>query len=484
MAIAGKNTGENECAGPPQRLTLVAMKGGPQMADILVLLSAGRIEEAAAQLARLVDPSVADVITRLPRDFRVPAIRLLPPRRAAEVLRLCPEEVQADIVDGLDDEPLAALLDEIDPDERLKLLERVSGDRVDRLLSAVSAVTRQEIQATLSYPPDTVGRLMTPDFLTIQPDWTVAQALEHIRRHGNDAETLHTVYAVDPQGRLLDDVRLRQLVLAPPQQSVRGLMDGHVLALSATDDRERAVEMMDRYDRPVLPVVDARGKLVGIVTFDDVIDVAVEETTEDIQKLGGVEALDEPYMSTSIARLIRKRGAWLSALFLGEMLTASAMGHYEEEISRAVVLALFIPLIISSGGNSGSQASTLVIRALALRELKLRDWLRVLRREAVCGLFLGGWLGLIGLLRVNIWHWMGWVDYTPHYELVAVTVLVALVGVVLWGTLAGSMLPFLLYALRLDPAAISAPFVATTVDVTGLIIYFSVAAWILHGTLL
>ncbi len=250
------------------------------------------------------------------------------------------------------------------------------------------------------------------------------------------------------------------------------------------DDRERAVEMMDRYDRPVLPVEDADNRLVGIVTFDDVIDVAVEETTEDIQKLGGLEALDEPYMAASISRLIRRQGTWLSVLFLGEMLTASAMGHYEEEISQAVVLALFIPLIISSGGNGGSQASTLVIRALALRELRLRDWFRVLRRDAVCGLFLGAWLSLVGQLRVNIWQWMGWVDYTQHCELVAVTVLLALVGVVLWGTLAGSMLPFLLYARRPDPAAISAPFVAPTVDVTGLIIYFSVAAWILHGTLL
>ncbi len=452
--------------------------------EVLVLLETGHAEPAKRMLLKLVNADLADLVTLLPAERRAAAVRLLPPQRAAEVLRLCPEEVQGAIVDDLEDQVLSRILDAIDPDERLKLLQRVPEERLDGLLAAISPATRRQIETTLAFPPDTVGRLMTPDYLTIRPDWTVAQAMDHIRSHGQDAETLHTVYVVDSGGRLLDDVRLRQLVLAGPQQSVQSLMDGHVLALSVMDDRERAVEVMDRYDRPVLPVVDAGGTLVGIVTFDDVIDVAVEETTEDIQKLGGMEALDEPYMSTPLGRLVRKRGAWLSALFLGEMLTASAMGHYEQEISQAVVLALFIPLIISSGSNSGSQASTLVIRALALRELRLTDWLRVLRREAGCGLLLGGWLGLIGLLRVNIWQWMGWVDYTRHYELVALTVFAALLGVVLWGTLAGSMLPFLLYALRLDPATISAPLVATAVDVTGLVIYFSVAAWILQGTLL
>jgi magnesium transporter len=342
---------------------------------------------------------------------------------------------------------------------------------------------------------------MTPDYVKIRPEWSVGRALEHIRKTGRDAETVNVVYVVDDQGRLIDDLRLRALLFADPEQPVESIMNRDFVVLRADQDQEEAVRTMSRYDRLALPVVDSRGLLVGIVTADDVADVAQAEATEDIQKLGGMEALDEPYITISMWRLLEKRGKWLAALFIGEMLTASAMGYFQEEIERAAVLALFVPLIISSGGNSGSQASTLIIRAMAVGEISLKDWWRVMRRELAVGGILGVFLGLIGLLRVHVWQWLGWQNYNTNKHLVkegehriydipglyhrlGVLVWVSLIGVVLWGTLMGAMLPFLLKKLRLDPATISAPLVATLVDVTGLIIYFTAALLILRGTIL
>jgi magnesium transporter len=340
----------------------------------------------------------------------------------------------------------------------------------------------------LGYPEDSVGRIMTPDYLTLRPDWTVQQALDHIRSRGGEAETLQAMYVVDDRGRLLDDVSLRQLVLSDPQAKIESLMDGQVVSLLATNDQEAAVQTMNRYDLPVLPVLSGDNVLVGIVTFDDVADVAEEEATEDIHKMGGLEALDEPYMSASIFDLVRRRGTWLSALFIGQLLTASAMSHFGARvgagIEKVLVLTIFLPLIISSGGNSGSQATTLVIRAMAVREIALRDWLRVFRRELACGLLLGLWLGLLGLVRVIIWQHLGWYDYSEFYLLLGLTVMVSLLGVVVWGTLVGSMLPFIIRRLGFDPAVSSAPFVATLVDVTGLVLYFSVALLFLRNTLL
>jgi magnesium transporter len=335
----------------------------------------------------------------------------------------------------------------------------------------------------LGYPEDTIGRLMTPDYLAVRSDWTVKQVLDHIRAHGRDSETLNVIYVVDEKGRLVDDLRIRQLLVAPTEAKVADISDGKFASLRASDDQESAIAVFQAYDRVALPVTDSQGVLLGIVTVDDVLDVASEEATEDIHKIGGTEALDEPYMATSLLSLVKKRAKWLVVLFIGEMFTATAMGWFEKEIARAVVLALFVPLIISSGGNSGSQASTLVIRAMALGEVTLRDWWRVVGREIQCGLLLGAILGLIGLLRIAVWQ--GLFDlYGAHWQLVALTVAAALVGVVLWGTLAGSMLPFVLKALGLDPAVSSAPFVATLVDVTGLVIYFTVALLLLRGTLL
>jgi magnesium transporter len=324
---------------------------------------------------------------------------------------------------------------------------------------------------------------MTPDYIAVREQWTVQQVLDYIRAHGQDSETLNVIYVVDDHGVLIDDIRIRELLLTSPQQRVTDLMDRRFAALNAADDQNVAVQVFRREDRSALPVTDTTGVLIGIVTIDDVLDVVEAATTKEIQRIGGSEAFDEPYMEIAFTQMIRKRAGWLTALFLGEMLTATAMGVFEREIERAVVLALFVPLIISSGGNSGSQASTLVIRAIALGEVQLKDWWLVMRREIGAGLALGSILGLIGVLRISVWSAFSPL-YGEHWPLVALTVGVALVGVVLWGTLIGSLLPFLLRRLGFDPATSSAPFVATLVDVTGLIIYFSVGIVVLRGTLL
>jgi magnesium transporter len=324
---------------------------------------------------------------------------------------------------------------------------------------------------------------MTPDHVAVRKQWTIKHVLDHVRTHGRDTETLNVLYVTDDQNRLIDDLRIREVLLAPLHLHVADILDRQFVSLVVTDDKRTAVEVFRKYDRTVLPVVDTQGHLVGIVTIDDVLDVAEEEATKEIQRFGGLEALEEPYMSTPLTEMVRKRATWLIILFLGEMLTATAMAFFEGEIARAVVLALFVPLIISSGGNSGSQAATLIIRAMALGEVTLRDWWLVMRREILSGLMLGAILGTIGFLRIAVWSAFSNL-YGPHWLLVALTVSISLLGIVLWGTLSGSMLPFLLKRLGLDPATSSAPFVATLVDVTGLIIYFTVALVILRGTLL
>jgi magnesium transporter len=324
---------------------------------------------------------------------------------------------------------------------------------------------------------------MTPDYVRVRPDWTVEQVLDHVRRYGHDSETLSILYVIDDAGRLIGEVPIRKILLAPATARIAELMDHRVVALKAADEQESAVPIFQHEDRVALPVTDSQGMLIGIVTVDDVLDVAESAATRTLQRFGGMEALDEPYLQMRFLSMIRRRGGWLVILFLGEMLTATAMSFFEREIERAVVLALFVPLIISSGGNSGSQAATLVIRALALGEVGLAEWWRVMFRELRAGLTLGVILGAIGFSRIAAWSAVSDM-YGPHWALVALTVGLALVGIVLWGTLAGSMLPFVLRRLGFDPAASSAPFVATLVDVTGLVIYFSVATVILRGTLL
>jgi magnesium transporter len=369
------------------------------------------------------------------------------------------------------------------PDDRTTFLEELPAEATRRLLDLLTPEERAEAVQLLGYPEGSIGRLMTPHYVRVEQDWTIAHVLEHIRTHGQHSETLNVIYVVDRNGLLIDDIHIREFLLTDPANTVKSLMDRRFVALKATDAQETAVRVFRAEDRTALPVTDTAGVLIGIVTVDDVLDVAEQEATEDIQRLGGSEALNEPYMEIAFGRMVQKRAGWLTALFLGEMLTATAMGFFEKEIAKAVVLALFVPLIISSGGNSGSQASTLVIRALALGEVTLRDWWRVMRREIGAGLALGGILGTIGFLRITVWSSFSTI-YGEHWMLVALTVALSLVGVVLWGTLVGSLLPFGLRRLGFDPATSSAPFVATLVDVTGLVIYFTVGIAVLRGTVL
>jgi magnesium transporter len=392
-------------------------------------------------------------------------------------------DAQRKLLRLLSQEQAAALLNALPPDDRTAFLDELPLDVAMQMLALLSPEERKVAQSLLAYPENSVGRMMTLDFVTARPEWTVREALDYVRAHGSDRETLNVAYVIDETGKLIDDVRMRRFLLSPLDTPVRSLLDGNCPALDATDDREKALEFFRKYDRVALPVTDDGGKIIGVVTVDDILDVASEEATEDIQKLGGSEALDEPYITISLTKMVRKRASWLVVLFLGEMLTATAMSYFEDEIAKAVVLALFVPLVISSGGNAGSQAATLVIRALALGEFTLAQWWRVMRRELAAGLALGLILGAVGFLRIAIWSQFSDI-YGPHWLLVAATVGSSLVGIVLWGSLIGSMLPLLLKRLGFDPATSSAPFVATLVDVTGLVIYFGLGYLLLSGTLL
>jgi magnesium transporter len=432
---------------------------------------------------------VAEVILDLPEDEQVIIFRVLPHDLAADVFEYIGIEEQQKLLRAMAHEQVAGILNEMAPDDRTALLEELPSDAARKLIRFLTPEERRVATALLGYPEDSVGRLMTPDFIAVKEDWTVQEVLDYIRGYGRDSETLNVIYVVDDRGKLIDDIRMREFLLRPLTSPVRELMQKTFVALNVTDSQRDAVNMFRKYDRTVLPVIDSTGVLLGIVTVDDMLDVAEQEATEEFQKFGGMEALEEPYMRIPLWRMVRKRAGWLVILFLGEMLTATAMANYQEELAKALVLALFLPLIVSSGGNSGSQASTLMIRAMALGEVTLRDWWRVMSREVQAGLSLGAILGAIGVVRVGAWAIIGEQyfhrqPYGPHWPLVALTVGISLVGVVIWGTLSGSMLPFLLRRIGADPATSSAPFVATLVDVTGLIIYFSIALVIMRGVML
>jgi magnesium transporter len=426
---------------------------------------------------------VATLLTELSLEDQVVVFRVLPRKDAAAVFEYLSQEAKETLLKAMAQEDVAALLNNMAPDDRTMFLEELPATATRELLTLLTPEERAVAMTLLGYPERSVGRLMTPNYVAVREHWTVRDVLDHVRTHGQDSETLNVIYVVDEQGLLTDDIRIREFLLAPVDHHVADLMDRRSVALKATDDQEAAVAVFRQYDRSALPVTDTAGMLIGIVTIDDVLDVAEATATREIQRIGGSEALDEPYMSIAFGRMIQKRAGWLTALFLGEMLTATAMGAFEEEISKAVVLAMFVPLIISSGGNSGSQAATLVIRALALGEVGLRDWWRVMRREILAGLSLGAILGSIGFLRIALWSAFSDM-YGEHWLLIAITVAISLIGVVLWGTLTGSLMPLLMRRLGFDPAASSAPFVATLVDVTGLVIYFTVAMTVLRGTLL
>jgi magnesium transporter len=434
-------------------------------------------------LGRWEPAAVAAEIRDLPAAEQAVAFRVLPRPCAAGVFELLSVAAQRRLLKALGQEQVAAILNDMADDDRTALLEELPAAATRQLLALLTPEESGRALALLGYPAGSIGRLMTPHYIAVRRDWTVQQVLDHVRTHGQDSETLEMLYVVDADGMLIDDIRLREFLLTSTASRVEDLMDRRFIALKAFEPQRSAVEVFRREDRRALPVVDSTGVLIGIVTLDDVLKVAENEATREIQRIGGSEALDEPYMTTPLLRMVKKRAGWLVVLFLGEMLTATAMGFFEGEIEKAVVLALFVPLIISSGGNSGSQATTLVIRAMAIGELRMRDWWRVVRREVPTGIALGAILGVIGFLRISVWSAFSPL-YGPHWLLVAWTVAVALVGIVLWGALAGSMLPFVLRRAGLDPAAASAPFVATLVDVTGLVIYFSVGLLFLRGTLL
>ncbi|MGY0040668.1 magnesium transporter [Pedobacter sp. NJ-S-72] len=425
---------------------------------------------------------VEHLIDELPQ-YAVKFIDTLSIKRAVNVFRILDFPTQEKIIKKLPGEKLAQLINLLPPDDRTSLFSELKGDAVKKLIILLPAKDRVEALSLLGYKEDSVGRLMTPDYIAVKTDWTVKRVLEHIRKYGKDSETIDVIYVIDESGILLDDIRIREILLANPDVPVGELTDNRSIALNANDPQEEAINVFRMNNRVALPVTDDNHVLLGIVTVDDILWIANEEYTEDMHKIGGTQALDEPYLDMPIFGLFKRRIGWLVVLFLGEMLTATAMAHFEADIAKAVVLAMFVPLIISSGGNSGSQASTLIIQAMALGEITIGDWWRVMRREIISGLMLGLVLGSIGFLRIFIWTLFSNL-YGPHWALIGVTVGVALVGVVLWGSLAGSMLPLLLKKLGADPATSSAPFVATLVDVTGLIIYFSVAVMFLTGVLL
>src|SRR6058998_308808 len=427
---------------------------------------------------------VAEVILDLPEDEQVIIFRVLPHALAADVFEYLDLDAQQKLLRAMAHEQVVGILNEMSPDDRTALLEELPSAAARQLIRLLTPEERHVAQSLLGYPEGSDGRLMTPDFIAVHEEWTVQQVLDYIREHGRDSETLNFVYVVDDRGKLIDDVRMREFLLRPLTAKVSEIRDQTFGALNVTDSQQDALNVFRKYDRAALPVIDSNGVVVGIVTADDMLDVAEKEATEDIQKFGGMEALEEPYMRIPLWRMVRKRAGWLIILFLGETLTATAMANYQAELAKALVLALFLPLIISSGGNSGSQATTLVIRAMALGELRLRDWFRVVRKELLSGLSLGLILGGIGFFRIALWQYLHIFDYGKYHWLVGLTVGAALVGVVLWRTLSGAMLPFLLRRFGLDPATSSAPFVATLVDVTGLVIYFNVALFILRGTLL
>lgn len=504
------------------------------------------LREAMSEL----DPSdIAELLTDVPAEDEGVLFRVLPRDAAAKVFSYLPLDRQRELVQSLSNTQVNSILNEMTPDDRTRLLEELPAEVTRRLLDTLSPEELAAARALLGYPENTAGRYMTPEYVALPPDITAREAIDRIRTTGRGKETLNVVYLVDESGKLIEDARLGMIVLANPDMILRDVEDRTLVTVQATATRDEVITAFEQYDRVALPVVNAEGKMLGIITVDDVIDAAEKKATEEMQKLGGSEALDKPYFETGFGEMVKKRGGWLAALFLGEMLTATAMGYFEGEIEKAAVVALFVPLIISSGGNSGSQGTSLIIRSLALREIKLRDWWRVFGRELRTGLALGIFLGVIGFARISIWQGMSHIPhvgsffstqagelpegapagstmldeptvlkepltlpagtviakrtslppdanvplktspqettaYGRYWMRIGLTVFIALIGVITWGSLAGSMLPFLLRRAGFDPATSSAPFVATLVDVTGLLIYFTVASIILRGTLL
>ena len=423
---------------------------------------------------------IADMIETLPPESGVVAFRVLPREVSGEAFASLNQTAQESLLEELGTERSARVIEMMDPDDRVALLDELPVEIATRLIARFSPQNRKITQAILGYPPESVGRLMTPDYVRVRKDWTIERALKHIRMYGHDAETINWVFVIDHEQKLIDDIHIRHIILADPQSTIEELMDNEYVALFAADDQEEAVRIMNRYDRSALPVVDSLGLLVGIVTVDDIADVAEEEFTEDVQKLGGMEALDAPYMTSPVASMFKKRGGWLAGLFLMQIFTISIMGFFDEQLNKAVVLALFVPMIIASGGTTGTQAASLLVRAIAVEEVTLSAWWKIMRKELLTGTFLGLTLGVLGVWILSLTPMV----QTPHLLVLALTVGLAVFMIVIWGSLIGSMFPLLLDRVGMDPAASSSPLVATLMDVSGLTIYFVVALLLLSGTIL
>ncbi len=450
---------------------------------LAALLKAEKINDLLATLKEMPTVEVADFISEQDETTMVWLLSLFEPQQQAFIFTDFDEELQLKIIKSLDRKELAILVTNMHSDERADLYQNMSIEDQNNLLPYVPKNIRENILQLSSYPESSAGASMSSDFATVTINMTLKEALDQIRKDAPTKETIYYIYVVDEDKKLLGFVTLKGIILASPTETIGNIIHEDIVQCNVYDDQETVAKQIEKYDLIAIPVVNNENQLVGIVTHDDALDIMREENTEDIQKFGGSEAFDEPYMDLPFFKMIRKRGGWLTVLFLSEMLTATAMGYFEKEIARAVVLALFVPLIMSSGGNSGSQAATLIIRAMALGEISLKMWWKVLRREIMSGLVLGSLLGIIGFLRIFLWSRFSDL-YGPHYILIGMTVGFSLLGIVSWGTIIGSMLPLVLKRLGFDPAASSAPFVATLVDVTGLIIYFSIAILILNGTLL
>ncbi len=450
--------------------------------EVLELIEADQDRALKAWLNELNISDVEHLVDELPQ-YAVKIIETLSINRAVNVFRILDFPTQERIIKKLAGNKLTEIIRQLPPDDRTALFSELKGDAVKKLLILLNDEDRIEALNLLGYKVDSVGRLMTPDFIAVKTDWTVQRVLSHIRRYGKNSETIDVVYVIDKDGVLLDDIRIREILLSDPEAKIGSLTDNRLISLNVNDPQEEAIQTFRMNNRVALPVVDDNNTLLGIVTVDDILWVANEEFTEDMHKIGGTEALDEPYLDVPVFQLYKKRIVWLIVLFFGELLTITAMSNFEDQIAKVVILATFIPLIISSGGNSGSQAATLIIQAMALGDVYIKDWWRVMRREIFSGLLLGSTLFALSFIVIACWQLVS-PSFAEHYVRIGLVVGCSLLGVVLWGTLMGSMLPLLLKKLKADPAVSSTPFVATLVDVTGLIIYFSFALLFLKGVLL
>jgi magnesium transporter len=452
--------------------------------EIEELIREGQYADLRMSLAVIHPADVAEILASVEPRLAAVGFRFMQRDDAAEAFAYLGPEKQEVLIHELGTEETARVVEAMNPDDAARLIDEMPDACAQRVLSSLSSESRKVTQAILGYPARSVGRLMTPDYVRLRPQWTVAESIEHIRKYGQDAETINVVYVIDNEGRLVDDMRLRHVFLSPAEATIDSLMNRSFVKLQATDDREEAVRMMARYDRTALPVVDSRGVLLGIVTHDDVADVAQAEATEDIQKLGGMSALEEPYMKVGHIEMYRKRGVWLSALFVGQSITIIVLGSFQNQIEKAAVLTFFMPLVISCGGNSGSQAAALVTRALALGEVYPRDWWAIIKKELVGAMLLACTLGLMGLSCVWFFTSMLHHPHTDHAWKLGVTVAAAVGLVVMWGTVMGSLLPLGLRKVGLDPATASSPMVATLMDASGTLIYLGAAILVLTGSLL